>query len=827
LSHKVSARPAAPMAKRPNAGASLFDKLKPTQFPPVKSLSAAYMSPPADVKRTPSTESMDSGQSASEQQQQQQGRKDAGKRKMTVTDLATLVRQKSATIDELRRALDKQKAEYEGVISSLRESFQSAKEVIQTQQQNATQAILESSEQSSRPAGQEKQQLTQELSRLQAETSEFRQQAQQKEEESDEIRDLARQELAKVKHMLLNAETQLAEAHRQLDATKCEADAAKRDAERARRESDLRQQRIDRLQEERSKELEERRSLQATIKSLLGEKDDLEKRLDEQTGQLNKTQALLANVERSGAELHTKNQCLQKESEQLQARLLRLQAEADERQAAAAERIRLLEQRVQSLDSDGGGQDERLRSVTAERDHLDGRLSEALAQLSEAKCEAGERARGLEAQVAKLGARLAEERQELQESLRQQQREATGLAESLSAAETKAAEAASRVAGLEELLEQREHELQRLTGQLENAQADLEAERHSFQAELQAASRQLQDERLAHRQALSAVQAKLDSSVHQLQERADLIAKLERQGQALTEEVQTLNSDIDRLRSDRFNQDLRVTELASLKDSSAAELRDLQRKLQAAKREAGAAQAEAEKLQSEKLSLEQRLSAAESEARAATAAHQSEAESLRAELASLESQAETAALTNSELAERVTELERERETVVVSLETESVRALRQEVQSLGDQLAERNKTVRVLQQRLLDMKKTLQRELRLQQQPCPRLPNEPAASDPAAAATAAAATDEDSTNGGGAGGLESAEGELVNLLYLKHVLLKFLLTREDEAQHLVRALSALLHCSPEEEKMLRKALRHRTAWFVSKPRLSDLVPPNL
>uniref|UniRef100_A0A1I8GKA5 GRIP domain-containing protein n=1 Tax=Macrostomum lignano TaxID=282301 RepID=A0A1I8GKA5_9PLAT len=482
------------MAKRPNAGASLFDKLKPTQFPPVKSLSAAYMSPPADVKRTPSTESMDSGQSASEQQQQ--GRKDAGKRKMTVTDLATLVRQKSATIDELRRALDKQKAEYEGVISSLRESFQSAKEVMQTQQQNATQAILE-----------EKQQLTQELSRLQAETSEFRQQAQQKEEESDEIRDLARQELAKVKHMLLNTETQLAEAHRQLDATKCEADAAKRDAERARRESDLRQQRIDRLQEERSKELEERRSLQSTIK-----------RVDCSQGKV------------------------------------------------------------------------------------------------ESDCSQG-------------------------------------------------------------------------------------------------------------------------------------------------------------------------------------------------KEEKSGSQG--------KLSLEQRLSAAESEARAATAAHQSEAESLRAELASLESQAETAALTShSELAESGDGA------------GAGARDGSQEVQSLGDQLAERNKTVRVLQQRLLDMKKTLQRELRLQQQPCPRLPNEPAASDPAAA-TAAAATDEDSTNGGGAGGLESAEGELVNLLYLKHVLLKFLLTREDEAQHLVRALSALLHCSPEEEKMLRKDLRHRTAWFVSKPRLSDLVPPNL
>lgn len=60
----------------------------------------------------------------------------------------------------------------------------------------------------------------------------------------------------------------------------------------------------------------------------------------------------------------------------------------------------------------------------------------------------------------------------------------------------------------------------------------------------------------------------------------------------------------------------------------------------------------------------------------------------------------------------------------------------------------------------------------------------------------------------------------VNFRYLKHVILKFLTSRELEAKHLIRAVSTLLHLSPEEEKLIADTLNWKTSWFGSKPEFS-------
>ncbi|KAF5400906.1 hypothetical protein PHET_05327, partial [Paragonimus heterotremus] len=65
-----------------------------------------------------------------------------------------------------------------------------------------------------------------------------------------------------------------------------------------------------------------------------------------------------------------------------------------------------------------------------------------------------------------------------------------------------------------------------------------------------------------------------------------------------------------------------------------------------------------------------------------------------------------------------------------------------------------------------------------------------------------------------------AFNEMINLRYLRHVILKFLLSRENEALHLVRVLSTLLYLTVEEEKLLRQTLSRRRSWFKSRPHLS-------
>ncbi|XP_050361772.1 golgin subfamily A member 1 isoform X1 [Nymphalis io] len=115
--------------------------------------------------------------------------------------------------------------------------------------------------------------------------------------------------------------------------------------------------------------------------------------------------------------------------------------------------------------------------------------------------------------------------------------------------------------------------------------------------------------------------------------------------------------------------------------------------------------------------------------------------------------------------------------------TESESALKRNIQDLQTEICDKNKKIKTLDNRISDMKKTLQRELQSSK------------SD-----------------------LSSAEEQDISRRYLKHVVLRFLTSRELEARQLTRALAALLRLSAHEEALLREALPARSglaAWFPS------------
>lgn len=53
----------------------------------------------------------------------------------------------------------------------------------------------------------------------------------------------------------------------------------------------------------------------------------------------------------------------------------------------------------------------------------------------------------------------------------------------------------------------------------------------------------------------------------------------------------------------------------------------------------------------------------------------------------------------------------------------------------------------------------------------------------------------------------------VNFQYLKHVVIKFVCSREDEALQLIRALSTLLKFSPQEEEHVKSYLNYKVILF--------------
>ena len=61
----------------------------------------------------------------------------------------------------------------------------------------------------------------------------------------------------------------------------------------------------------------------------------------------------------------------------------------------------------------------------------------------------------------------------------------------------------------------------------------------------------------------------------------------------------------------------------------------------------------------------------------------------------------------------------------------------------------------------------------------------------------------------------------VNFKYLKHVIFKFFTSREYEAQHLTRAISALLKFTSDEERLLQEHLEWKMSWFGAKPKLGS------
>ncbi|XP_017773071.1 PREDICTED: golgin subfamily A member 1 isoform X2 [Nicrophorus vespilloides] len=134
--------------------------------------------------------------------------------------------------------------------------------------------------------------------------------------------------------------------------------------------------------------------------------------------------------------------------------------------------------------------------------------------------------------------------------------------------------------------------------------------------------------------------------------------------------------------------------------------------------------------------------------------------------------------------------------------------LRNTVAVLEEQLSDKNKNIKTLQLRLADMKKTLQQEL--------RTTNHSNFYD--IDTNAAILTPSQTTTRHHQFTVRKDDDD-VNFTYLKHVIIKFLTSREYEAQHLTRAVATLLKFSPEEEKLLNDTLEWKMSWFGSRPKI--------
>uniref|UniRef100_A0A8D3DRL0 Golgin subfamily A member 1 n=1 Tax=Scophthalmus maximus TaxID=52904 RepID=A0A8D3DRL0_SCOMX len=130
---------------------------------------------------------------------------------------------------------------------------------------------------------------------------------------------------------------------------------------------------------------------------------------------------------------------------------------------------------------------------------------------------------------------------------------------------------------------------------------------------------------------------------------------------------------------------------------------------------------------------------------------------------------------------------------------------------LEQQLSDKNKTIKQLQQRLAELKRTLQKELKLKPDP------EAEGKEKFPPTSNTTVTNTSDLN-------DSRE---INFEYLKHVVLKFMSSREAEAFQLIRAVSVLLNFTREEEDMLKQTLEYKMSWFGSKPSPKGIIRPSV
>ncbi|XP_036333396.1 golgin subfamily A member 1 [Rhagoletis pomonella] len=157
-----------------------------------------------------------------------------------------------------------------------------------------------------------------------------------------------------------------------------------------------------------------------------------------------------------------------------------------------------------------------------------------------------------------------------------------------------------------------------------------------------------------------------------------------------------------------------------------------------------------------------------------------------------------------------------------------------EIDEMQREISEKNKTIKILNQRLADLKKTLQKEfhnaksIEVEKERngnciAAKLPstadvlasNTPFLSEPLSCEHCGMSVN--TTSNITTTGTNSIVMDEVNFKYLKHVIVKFLTSREVEARHLIRAVSTLLRLTKDEEKLLQDTLNWKMSWFGSKP----------
>nr|XP_050022855.1 golgin subfamily A member 1-like isoform X2 [Dermacentor andersoni] len=598
-------------------------------------------------------------------------------------------------------------------------------------------------------------------------------------ENREEIESFQSQEMAKVKHLLLCSQQELRAADERL------------------------RQRSQELQQARDRAAELEKALseggeQARARDLERDKTALEAEVDrlKQDALQNATRISQLECELGG--LTDEHDGLKHTHDVYKSKAATMIDEKDRHISDLEDKVRTLEKRLQGTALTG---DEHIQSLVEERKELEKKLDESRQHLSEVKTSWSDKINNLEAQIFNLNQKMAEDSQECsrmekllaeaQQRLKDQQQQCAKLEEQLLARDTEMAN----------MRRSHEEELQRQRALQDSQLDELRMQAADLRAQLTQAQRD-RDRETSQAQARIVELNKKEAECRKSQER---IQGLEASQQTSSEKVSKLERQLSLVSHSE------TTLKHSLKRSE-AELKTMKEDLAKLKQELTSAETENKRLTEE---LE---------------AKQQQADEQRARL-----EEEVAQLQESlhSVTEKVEQLEKE--AAANANNSTSLADLESKVAGLEDQVSEKNKMLKLQQQRISDMKKTLQKELKSHQGAAAAAAVLNVEGAPSATSDVPPPSVDHSSGLGSAGDSVARAGtqdaglatqprgpdnkleDDINFKYLKHVVFKFMTSKEYEAQHLIRAVSVLLRFTADEEQMIREHLDWKNSWFGTRP----------
>ncbi|XP_074526217.1 golgin subfamily A member 1 isoform X5 [Halichoeres trimaculatus] len=645
---------------------------------------------------------------------------------------------------------------------------------------------------------------------------------------------------------LLKKEEELSRREQELQQKEAEVQSAKRGLSEAHgklRSLQQQHEESSRLNSEFEIEREEllllREEADKKVSELEGQCRELQSVVHQVSEDFQKSQSMVATLESSLQDLKTEHDALK-----LQQQKAAVMGEDKERLLGELQRkVTSLERRLQGNLS----QDEHLQELLQEKSSLEQNLEETRAELLMARTNYADAVGSLEAQVSKMSCSITE----LQTLLRHKDDSSRAYRERT---DTQIADLEKQVSDCSERLKSAEQEITEKQQHMEKLEGEWSAEK-AFHEQQVCLLKQQSEEQSSQ---LEGSIASLKTDKQTLQDR---LADLNKQVEEMHSNLRQRAEDLEQCRMELISRQTVSTEIAKALEDSRRQKEELQTQVGELTSSLQASQQELSMVSEKLATREDHITKLQDDVcsrQESLVQLQEELEQQRTQLEQVEQDkdSQVSSLRNELLNQtqqldgcqaRISYLEVEVETLTEQLNTPAVCEedqngsvtlddldhLQKVNRELEQQLSDKNRTIKQLQQRLAELKRTLQKELKLKPEPetegkekLPESkaerqervnPDPPPASSPSPPTSNTTVTNTSDLN-------DSRE---INFEYLKHVVLKFMSSREAEAFQLIRAVSVLLNFTREEEDMLKQTLEYKMSWFGSKPSPKGTIRPSV